>query len=74
MSAAASGASDLHLEVGSPPCLRIHGDLLPLETDCLQREHTEQLMKAITSEANQHRLREEGGADFGFADCQIWIQ
>lgn len=61
------GASDLHLEVGSPPCLRIHGDLLPLETDSLQREHTELLMKSITSEANQHKIRENGGADFGFA-------
>ena len=61
------GASDLHLEVGAPPCLRIHGDLLPLDTDPLNREHTEMLMKSITSEANQHRVREEGGADFGFA-------
>ncbi len=61
------GASDLHLEVGSAPSLRIHGDLLPLETEPLNRDDTEQLMKSITSDVNQQRLREEGGADFGFA-------
>jgi twitching motility protein PilT len=61
------GASDLHLEVGSAPSLRIHGDLLPLETDKLSRENTEQLMKSITSDSNQQKLREIGGADFGFA-------
>ncbi|RMD77152.1 MAG: PilT/PilU family type 4a pilus ATPase [Lentisphaerae bacterium] len=62
------GASDLHIEVGAPPCLRIHGDLLPLlDTDPLTKEDTERLMKSITSEANQQRLREQGGADFGFA-------
>ncbi len=61
------GASDLHIEVDSPPCLRINGDLFPLETRQLNRDDTERLMKAITSEVNQQKLREVGGADFGFA-------
>ena len=61
------GASDLHVQVGRPPCLRIHGDLLSLETAPLNRDDTERLMKSITSEANQQKLREVGGADFGFA-------
>ncbi|MBT3376690.1 MAG: type IV pilus twitching motility protein PilT [Lentisphaerae bacterium] len=61
------GASDLHLPVGSPPVLRIHGGLTALDTDPLTPEDTERLMKSITSEVNQQRLQEEGGVDFGFA-------
>ncbi|MFW5996440.1 MAG: type IV pilus twitching motility protein PilT [Verrucomicrobiota bacterium] len=61
------GASDLHLTVGSPPVLRVHGDLVPLDTDALEAEDTERLMKAITSEQNQQKLKEQGGMDFGFA-------
>ena len=61
------GASDLHLPVGSPPVLRIHGGLTPLDTDVLAPEDTERLMKSITSEVNQQKLQEEGGVDFGFA-------
>lgn len=61
------GASDLHLPVGSPPVLRIHGALTALDTDPLTPEDTERLMKSITSEVNQQHLQEEGGVDFGFA-------
>lgn len=61
------GASDLHLAVKSAPLLRIHGGLHPLDADPLTPEDTERLMKAITSEENQEKLRREGGLDFGFA-------
>ena len=61
------GASDLHLPVGSPPVLRIHGGLTPLDTDVLTADDTERLMKAITSEVNQQHLQEMGSVDFGFA-------
>jgi twitching motility protein PilT len=61
------GASDLHLPVGSPPVLRIHGGLTPLDTEPLTPDDTERLMKAITSEVNQQHLQEMGSVDFGFA-------
>jgi len=61
------GASDLHLAVGSPPVLRVHGDILPLDTDPLTADETERLMKSITSEQNQQKLKEQGGMDFGFS-------
>jgi len=60
------GASDLHLTVGSPPLLRIHGSLRPLECAALKPEDTERLMKSITSADHQQRVREQGGTDFGF--------
>jgi len=61
------GASDLHLAVKSPPVLRLHGDMVPLDVAPLAPEDTERLMKAITSDQNQQKLRENGGTDFGFA-------
>ena len=58
------GASDLHLEVGVPPVLRIHGHMQPLDCTPLMPEDTERLMKSITSEDHQQRVREGGGSDF----------
>jgi twitching motility protein PilT len=61
------GASDLHLTVGRPPTLRLHGRLRALETKVLAPEDTVSLMKAITPDRGQQELQEEGGTDFGFA-------
>ncbi|MBQ4480812.1 MAG: type IV pilus twitching motility protein PilT [Victivallales bacterium] len=61
------GASDLHLPCYSPPTLRIHGELTPLDVPPMQPEDTEYLMKSITSEANQQKLQQDGTVDFGFA-------
>ena len=58
------GASDLHIPCFSPPVLRIHGEMTPLDVDPMQPEDTEYLMKSITSEANQQKLQEDGTADF----------
>ncbi len=59
-------ASDLHLPVGAPPILRIHGNLQPLDAERLRPEDTERFMKSITSEDHQQKVRESGGTDFGF--------
>jgi twitching motility protein PilT len=59
-------ASDLHLEVNSPPVLRINGSMVPLETEPMRPEDTDRLMRAITSEDYIRQLQETGGADFGF--------
>jgi twitching motility protein PilT len=60
-------ASDLHLAVNSPPQLRVHGSLHPIESAPLTPDDTERLMKSITSPDHQQRLREQGGSDFGFS-------
>jgi twitching motility protein PilT len=60
------GASDLHLTVGLPPVLRIHGALHPLDSAVLRPEDTERLMRAITSAEHIQQVREGGGTDFGF--------
>jgi twitching motility protein PilT len=61
------GASDLHIRVGVPPTIRVHGILHRVEGPSCRPEDTEELMRSITSEDHIQHVRERGGADFGFA-------
>src|SRR5918999_3452867 len=60
-------ASDLHLAVGKPPVLRLHGHMRELQTKVLEAEDTMALMKSITPERIQQEFEETGSGDFGFA-------
>lgn len=61
------GASDIHIAVGRPVTLRVHGVLVNIANDVLKPGDTEALMKAITSDQNRQKTEEFGGVDFGFA-------
>src|SRR5204862_1989966 len=61
------GASDLHVRVGTPPTIRVHGILHRVEGPPLKPEDSEELMRSITSDDHIQHVRERGGADFGFA-------
>ncbi len=65
------GASDLHLRVGVPPVIRVHGILHRVEGPLLAPEDTDELMRSITSEDHIQGVRERGGADFGFAFGEV---
>jgi twitching motility protein PilT len=61
------GASDLHISVGQPPVLRLHGHLQRLKTKVLEPADTMGLMKSITPDRCQQEFQETGSTDFGFA-------
>ena len=61
------GASDLHIQVGQPPTLRMSGSMVPIEGPALQPADTEKLMLSITPDNHQQNVKLNGGADFGFA-------
>lgn len=61
------GASDLHIRVGIPPAIRVHGILHRVEGPMLTPESAEELMRSITSEDHIQQIRERGGADYAFA-------
>ena len=61
------GASDLHIRVGIPPMLRIHGSLTPLDCDPLTPEETYALMESITTEEERAEVEKDGGADFAIS-------
>lgn len=61
------GASDLHISVNSPPILRLHGSMQPLDSEPLKPADTERLMKEITDAEHLGKLNENQGSDFGYA-------
>jgi twitching motility protein PilT len=62
------GASDLHLTVGTPPVLRIHGRLERLdEHDALTRDEAERLLYAILSSEQQKELETRRQVDMALS-------
>jgi twitching motility protein PilT len=60
-------ASDLHLQVGQPPTLRLSGSMTPIDGPPLEPIDTEKLMLSITPDVHIQSTKLNGGADFGFA-------
>lgn len=61
------GASDLHLQVGQPPTIRLSGSMTPIDGPPLSPADTEKLMLSITPDVHVSNVKLNGGADFGFA-------
>jgi twitching motility protein PilT len=59
-----SSASDLHLKVGRPPTLRVHGELSPLPMPALRPEDLSTLAKEIMSPKQVKEFTEYREADF----------
>jgi twitching motility protein PilT len=57
-------ASDLHITVGQPPVIRLHGRLRKLDTKVLENDDCTALMKSIAPDRCQQELQQVGGADF----------
>ncbi|MFZ2560222.1 MAG: PilT/PilU family type 4a pilus ATPase, partial [Candidatus Nanoperiomorbaceae bacterium] len=61
-------ASDLHLQVGLPPMIRIDGALGPIvNTPVLDAEHVERLVLSILDQEQQQILIKDKELDFSFA-------
>ena len=60
-------ASDIHLTVGRPKSVRLHGDVISIDDQVLTPEDTESLTREITTEEQRKHIEEVGGIDFGFS-------
>jgi twitching motility protein PilT len=60
------GASDLHLTTGSPPVLRVDGDILVLPHEPLTHQATEQFLFEIMSEEDRRLYERSKDIDFGY--------
>ncbi len=60
------GASDLHITTGSPPQLRIDGQLVPLRTEALTPVDTKQLCYSVLTDAQKLRFEEDQELDLSF--------
>ena len=59
-----SGASDLHLSVGSTPMVRINGTMHPLKLDVMTQETMESILPQVLSDDQVSRFRKEKEIDF----------
>ena len=60
------GASDLHLTTGTPPQIRVDGDLVPLNMPPLTPAESKQLVYSVLTDAQKHKFEEENELDFSF--------
>ncbi len=58
--------SDLHLTTNSPPQVRVHGHLTPLDLPPLTPAETKQLAYSVITDAQKHRFEEHLELDFSF--------
>ncbi len=62
-----SGGSDLHITTNSPPRVRVHGELKPLEDlPALGPADTKQLCYSVLTDSQKHRFEEDLELDFSF--------
>jgi twitching motility protein PilT len=60
------GASDLHLVVGYPPVLRVHGDLTELPDPALSGDEAQAILHALCPAEVFERLQDHKNVDFSF--------
>ena len=58
--------SDLHITTNSPPQVRVHGHLQPLDLPALSPADTKQLAYSVMTDAQKHRFEENLETDFSF--------
>src|SRR5512132_3738439 len=58
--------SDLHITTNSPPQVRVHGHLQPLDMPPLTPAETKQLAYSVLTDAQKHRFEEDLELDFSF--------
>ena len=58
--------SDLHLTTASPPQIRVHGQLAPLDLPPLTAAETKQLAYSVLTDAQKQRFEETLELDFSF--------
>jgi twitching motility protein PilT len=64
--AAAQGCSDLHLAVGVPPMMRMHGDLTPIKFRDLGGTELEAYITEVLTQSQQKTLRDGNDLDFAY--------
>ena len=60
-------ASDLHAKVGSPPTIRISGELHPLDYPVIESDEAHSLAMAMIGDRERSTLETHGEADFAYS-------
>jgi twitching motility protein PilT len=65
------GASDLHITTGSPPQLRVDGELVPLKMAPLSAVETKQICYSVLTDAQKAKFEEDNELDLSFGVKQL---
>ncbi len=60
-------ASDLHVQAGSPPTLRINNDITPLDLPSVSAEDVASLVRDVVTEKATREIETQLSADFAYA-------
>ena len=69
----AQGCSDVHLAVGVPPMLRLHGDLMPIKFRDLGDAELEGYVDEILTESQRERFRAGVDLDFSYVSANGFV-
>ncbi|MGB0453855.1 MAG: type IV pilus twitching motility protein PilT [Bacteriovoracaceae bacterium] len=61
-----SKASDLHLTVGSPPAIRVHGEIVRVKVPALNANDVKRLVYQVLTEEQRHEFEKNLQLDFSF--------
>lgn len=61
-----SKGTDLHITTNSPPQIRVHGKLVPLQMPPMSAAETKRLAYSVLTDAQKHRFEEDMELDFSF--------
>src|ERR1700679_740203 len=59
-------ASDLHLQEGQPPKMRLHGDIIPMRDTPLTHGEMEQMLREVAGPTRWERFSKTGDADLAY--------
>src|SRR5947208_9083392 len=62
--------SDLHITTNSPPQIRVHGHLTPLDLPQMTPAETKQLAYSVMTDSQKHRFEESLELDFSLG-CKV---
>jgi len=67
-----TGASDLHLKVGSPPVVRVDGELVNLDEPPCSPDDTKDFAAGLMSDKQLRRFSETNEIDFAYS-APMWV-
>jgi len=65
------GGSDIHFAVGTPPLVRLHGELIPIKYRELSDNEIEELTKEILSPVQIEQFEKGNDLDFSYDDEEV---
>ena len=59
-------ASDLHIQVGSPPTVRVDGTMVGMNVPAVSAEEVRELVEQVAEKAQRDRIETERSCDFSY--------